>query len=98
VDMREGVYTLPVLQALSEGDRSQELTGLLSPGPPEGDRLRLALEIVRSPESLGPARIAVATEVDRAKELASRLPKGPPRAALITLAEFLAARCGARQA
>lgn len=98
VDMREGVYTLPVLQALSEGVRSQELAGLLSPGPPEGDRLRLALEIVRSPESLGPARTAVATEVDRAKELASCLPKGPARAALITLAEFLAARCGARQA
>lgn len=98
VDMREGVYTLPVLQALSEGVRSQELAGLLSPGPPEGDRLRLALEIVRSPESLGPARTAVATEVDRAKELASCLPKGPARAALITLAEFLAARCGARHA
>ena len=98
VDMREGVYTLPVLQALSEGDRSQELAGLLSPGPPRGDRLRRALEIVRSPESLGPARTAVATEVDRAKELASRLPKGPARAALITLAEFLAARCGARHA
>lgn len=98
VDMREGVYTLPVLQALSESVRSQELAGLLSPGPPEGDRLRLALEIVRSPESLGPARTAVATEVDRAKELASCLPKGPARAALITLAEFLAARCGARQA
>ena len=98
VDMREGVYTLPVLQALSEGDRSKELAGLLSPGPPKGDRLRRALEIVRSPESLGPARTAVATEVDRAKQLASRLPKGPARAALITLAEFLAARCKARQA
>jgi geranylgeranyl pyrophosphate synthase len=95
--MKEGVYTLPVLQALSEGERGGELADILRQGPPEGERLERALRIVRSPESLEPARAAVAAEVDRARQLGLRLPDGPARAALIALAEFLAARCGARQ-
>ncbi|HZD80526.1 MAG TPA: polyprenyl synthetase family protein [Actinomycetota bacterium] len=98
VDMREGVYTLPVLHALSRGERRQELAALLSEGPPEDVRLERALEIVRSPESLDHARAAVAEEVDRAVGFALRLPHGTARSALVTLAEFLAARCGARQA
>jgi heptaprenyl diphosphate synthase len=97
VDMKEGVYTFPVLQALSEGEHAGELADILRQGPPEGERLERALRIVRSPESLEPARAAVAAEVDRARQLGLRLPDGPARAALIALAEFLAARCGARQ-
>jgi len=97
VDMKEGVYTLPVLQALSEGEHGGELADILRQGPPEGERLERALRIVHSPESLEPARAAVAAEVDRARQLGLRLPDGPARAALIALAEFLAARCGARQ-
>ncbi len=96
VDMKEGVYTLPVLHALTHGDRREELARLLKPGPPDGERLDRALEIVRGDESLAHARGAVAAEVGRATELAARLPEGHARSALITLAEFLAARCGAR--
>jgi heptaprenyl diphosphate synthase len=95
VDMREGVYTFPVLQALAEGDRRAELAELLGAGPPEGERLDRALEIVRGSEGIAAARDAVAFEVDRAVTLASRLPDGPAATALIQLAEFLAARCGA---
>ncbi len=96
VDMREGVYTLPVLHALRHGERREELARLLAHGPPTGERLDRALEIVRSDGSLAHARRAVAREVDRAKGLAGRLPDGPARAALLSLAEFLAIRCGAR--
>ncbi len=97
VDMKEGVYTLPVLLALHEGADRAELSSLLSGGPPEGDRLARALEIVRSPTTLAEARTAVASEVDRAKDLAGQLPGGVARTALIQLAEFLAVRCGARR-
>ncbi len=97
VDMKEGVYTLPVLHALAYGDRREELTRLLEPGPPEGERLDRALEIVRGDGSLAHARAAVALEVDRATRLARRLPEGAARTALVRLAEFLAVRCGARQ-
>ena len=95
VDMKEGVYTLPVLVALSDDERGAELARLLSPGPPDGDRLHRALEIVRSPKSLARARDAVWSEVERARGLALRLPAGPARSALVALAEFLGARCGA---
>jgi heptaprenyl diphosphate synthase len=95
VDMKEGVYTLPVLHALSLGEDREELARILSGGPPEGERLDRALEIVRSGTSLEHARSVVAAEVGRAIELARRLPDGPARTALISLASFLAARCGA---
>ena len=97
VDMREGVYTLPVLLALHEGAERAELAALLSAGPPEGERLARALEIVRDPPTLAEARAAVAAEVDRARTLAGQLPEGVARVALLQLAEFLAVRCGARR-
>jgi heptaprenyl diphosphate synthase len=97
VDMKEGVYTFPVLSALSDQKYGEELAAILRQGPPEGERLQRALRIVRSPGSLEPARAAVAAEVDRARRLGLRLPDGPAKAALIALAEFLAARCGAGQ-
>ena len=97
VDMKEGVYTLPVLLALRRGPQREELAALLTGGPPEGERLQRALEIVREPSTLAEARAVVATEVDRAQELAARLPDGPARTALVQLSEFLAVRCGARQ-
>ncbi len=95
-DLREGVYTLPVLHALAgpDGDR---LADVLRPGPPSGERLESALEIVRLPDHLAHARSAVVAEVDRSRGLAERLPAGPARTALVQLAEFLAARCGARE-
>jgi heptaprenyl diphosphate synthase len=96
VDMKEGVYTLPVLYALNRGPRRDELRALLQPGPPDGDRLVRALEIVGAGEGIAAARAAVVAEVDRANALAGRLPAGPAATALSQLAEFLAARCGAR--
>jgi heptaprenyl diphosphate synthase len=94
-DMREGVYTLPVLYALDDGARGEELAELLAPGPPTDERLRRALEIVRGDGSLARAREAVSREVRRAKGLADELQPGRAREALLHIAEFLAARCGA---
>jgi heptaprenyl diphosphate synthase len=95
VDMKEGVYTLPVLHALTHGARRDELRDLLSAGVPAGNGLDRALEIVRADDTLEHARRAVSGEVARARALAERLPDVPARRALVTLAEFLAVRCGA---
>jgi heptaprenyl diphosphate synthase len=92
IDIKEGVYTLPVIQALEE---SQELRALLSDGPPDDDALTRALEIVGEDGSLVRARAAVTREVRRAVALAEELPDGAPRTALVHLAEFIATRCGA---
>jgi heptaprenyl diphosphate synthase len=94
-DLREGVFTLPVLHALGSGAHGDELRELLSSGRAEEAGLPRALEIVRSTENLAHSRAAVVAEVDRARELASRLPEGTARTALVQLAEYLAARCGA---
>ena len=97
VDMKEGVYTLPVLHALTHDDRREELARILGHGSPDGAMLDRALEIVRDGGSIDHARQAVSDEVARAIGLAERLPDGPARHALIQLARFLAARCGAEQ-
>jgi heptaprenyl diphosphate synthase len=96
-DLKEGVFTLPVLHALG-GPGGGELKGLLAPGPPEGEAFDRALAIVADPANLSHARAAVAAEVDRANTLARSLPDGPAAIALVQLAEFLAARCQAREA
>ena len=75
---------------------SNKTDGPKADGPPSGERVDRALEIVRAPGHLARARSAVVGEVDRAHGLTARLPDGPARTALGQLAEFLAARCGAR--
>ena len=95
-DLPEGVYTLPVIFALQDGRRAVELRRLLEPGPPDDARLPRVIELVTSDGgNLDRARAAVGREVRLAKEEAVGLPSGTPRDALVHLAEFLAARCGA---
>jgi geranylgeranyl pyrophosphate synthase len=94
-DLRQGVYTLPVIYALQDGPGGRELAALLEEGPPEGERLDRALRLVASDRALHHARDAVTKEVRRARQLAEGLPDGAPRDALLHLAEYLAARCGA---
>lgn len=95
IDIREGVYTLPVLLALAEGPHREELASLLSLGAPDGRALDRALTIVREDGGIDLARAAAAREVSRALSLTATLPPGPARHALEGLATFLAARCGA---
>ncbi|HWM15936.1 MAG TPA: polyprenyl synthetase family protein, partial [Microbacterium sp.] len=94
-DLREGVYTLPVLHALAHDQHREELSRILSHGSPDGELLDRVLEIVRSGDSVRVARAAVTDEVRRATHLAERLPEVHARHALIQLAKFLAVRCGA---
>ena len=94
-DMRNGLYTLPVLYALQRGEDREELTRLLQDGPPAGARLDRALEIVRAEPTLDLARMTVTAEVARALTLASKLPQSPARSSLESLARYLAVRCGA---
>jgi heptaprenyl diphosphate synthase len=94
-DMREGVFTLPVLYALDAGGHAEELGSLLAAGPLQGQRLERALEIVRGDGSLIRAREAVSREVRRAVGLAEDLEPGPARQALEHIARFTAVRCRA---
>jgi heptaprenyl diphosphate synthase len=95
VDLKEGVYTLPVIYALRTARRRDELRALLEQGPPDGERLAGALDIIRSDGALDLAREAVTRETRRAVAEGEHLPAGPARDAFLHLARFLAARCGA---
>ena len=78
-------------------EHREELPGSCGHGPPDGELLDRALEIVRGGGSIDHARRAVTAEVGRAIGLARSLPAGPAQHALEQLARFLAARCGAEQ-
>src|SRR5256714_2931206 len=65
VDIKEGVYTLPVIHALH---RSEELRGLLAAGAPQGEELARAVAIVSGDGILAGARGAVTRAVRRAKD------------------------------
>jgi heptaprenyl diphosphate synthase len=94
-DLHEGVYTLPVIYALRDSARRDELRQLLGERPLGVERLTAALDIVRVDGSLDRAREAVTAEVRTAVAEADALPAGRAREALIHLAEFIAVRCGA---
>jgi heptaprenyl diphosphate synthase len=94
-DLRQGVYTLPVLRALAEGPHRDELGEILRRGAPDGERLERVLEIVRSDGSIDHARAAAGREAGRAIGLARRLPESASGHALEQLSRFLALRCGA---
>jgi heptaprenyl diphosphate synthase len=94
-DLLEGVYTLPIIYALRDSVRREELRALLGERPLPDDRLSAALDIVRADGSVDRARDSVASEVRRAVTEAEGLPGGRARDALVHLAEFIAARCGA---
>jgi heptaprenyl diphosphate synthase len=95
-DLREGVYTLPVIHALAWASRRDELRALLAAGPPSGERLDAAIDIVRSDGSLDRSRAVVAGAVRSALDEAAGLRPGPARDALAHLSSFIAARCGAQ--
>jgi heptaprenyl diphosphate synthase len=94
-DMKQGLFTLPVLYALEDERVSGELRDLLAAGLRDGDSMERALDIVRSDGSMSRARQAVTAQVRRARELSGGLQEGRPREALAHFAEFLADRCGA---
>ena len=94
VDLKEGVYTLPVLHALERSPQREELGRILATGA-HGELLDRALQIVTEGDSIDHARKAVRGEVRRALGLAERLPAGPAQHALVQLARYLSARCGA---
>ncbi|MCP9274156.1 nonaprenyl/(2E,6E)-farnesyl/geranylgeranyl diphosphat synthase [Mycolicibacterium arenosum] len=94
-DLREGVYTLPVLYALREtGPNADRLRELLT-GPVERDEdVAEALSLLRSSQGIAAAREKVARYAEGAREELEKLPDLPGRQALTTLLDFTVNRHG----
>ncbi len=93
VDLREGVYSLPVLRAVRQQDAGgQRLRELLGQAWLAEEDAQTALQLVR--ESAGVAStLAVAREyAQRAREALATLPEGPARYSLCRLAEYAITR------
>ncbi len=94
-DMKQGLYTLPVLYALEDEAVAGELRALLAGGLGDDQAFARALDLVRSDGPVNRAREAVTNQVRRSNRIAESLEPGRAREALLHIAEFLAARCGA---
>ena len=89
-DLREGIWTMPVLSTLSgDVDGGPALRGALA-----GDDVGAALDLLRSNGSIELALRTVAEWADRAKSALAPIPAGPARTALERLADFLIDRTG----
>jgi heptaprenyl diphosphate synthase len=90
-DLREGVLTLPMLYALTDGS-SGRLAELLA-GPIEADDLVAeALDLLRASPGLERARQTVASYADQAAAELSALPPNPACDALRSLTKFVVDR------
>ncbi|MBC3186077.1 polyprenyl synthetase family protein [Corynebacterium sp. zg-331] len=94
-DLREGVFTLPVLYALGErgsvGDRLREI--LTGPVTSE-EELSEALGLLERSEGRARAAADVAVWAQRAREYLAVLPQGPATRALEALVVYTAERLG----
>ncbi|MBI4604442.1 MAG: polyprenyl synthetase family protein [Planctomycetes bacterium] len=95
VDLAGGWYTLPVIHALAHGKWKGELSALLASGPPQGESLRRAREIVGAEESLLGTQSRVRAAVAEAKERAARLSRRQIAPVFAFLADLVAGRCKA---
>ncbi|MEE2031942.1 polyprenyl synthetase family protein [Rhodococcus chondri] len=94
-DLREGVYTLPVLYALQEtGPEADRLRELLV-GPVEDEaHVAEALELLGRSPGMVAAKRTLDTYADRARTELAALPQGPANEALRRLVDFTIARVG----
>lgn len=94
-DLREGVYTLPVLYALQEsGPEADRLRELLVGPIEDEEHVAEALELlVRSP-GMDAAKATLTKYADRARAELEALPQGPANVALRRLVDFTLARVG----
>ncbi|CAB4927533.1 MAG: polyprenyl synthetase family protein [Actinobacteria bacterium] len=94
-DLREGIRTLPVLEALAGDDPGEaRLRELVARPLPDDAEHAEALALLRGSSAVGAARDRLTAALDEARALAGALPDGPVRAALLALADFNVARTG----
>ncbi|PRQ10651.1 geranylgeranyl pyrophosphate synthase [Corynebacterium sp. 13CS0277] len=94
-DLREGVFTLPVLYALQEDTPvGEQLRGLLT-GPIDNDAdVARALDLLERSTGREKALADVRHYLDAAEHDLAQLPDGPATTALLDLARFTVARVG----
>jgi heptaprenyl diphosphate synthase len=94
-DLREGVLTLPVLYALSSGDRTSRRLAEIVQGPVTDDDLHAeALSLLRDSHGMDRARATLRSYTDNAREQLRLLPDVPARQALEALCDFVVDRTG----
>ena len=92
-DLREGVYSLPVLRALHRPDAlGRELRAILSLARPGEAELERALQLVRESGAVAEALALARAHADAAVAALQKLPDGPPRRSLVRLADSAPSR------
>jgi heptaprenyl diphosphate synthase len=90
-DLREGVYSLPVLRALQRAPGAQ-LAALLGPARLGADDITQALELIRASGTIAEVLDLARSYSQRAVAALQPLPDGSPRRSLVNLATYAVAR------
>lgn len=87
-DLRQGVITLPMILALKQSPKHEELTGLLSKKNKTEAEVNLAISLIKDSGALAESMLWVDLYVNKSKEYLKALPPVPARKALAELAEI----------
>lgn len=91
-DLREGIYSLPVLRALQMEGTGDRLRDLLSRVRLDDKEIRDAVDLVRASGAVDHARDLARREAAEAEAALDALPEGPPKASLRVLASLVVER------
>lgn len=92
-DLREGVYSLPVLRVLcQETPAGKELNALLRQACLSSEDMQRALDLIRRSEAVAETLTLARAHAEQAQESLDGLPHGSARQSLMRLAEFAITR------
>jgi geranylgeranyl pyrophosphate synthase len=91
-DIREGVYSLPILRLLASEGPDGPLAALLGRTHLEPAEIAAAIDLVRASGAIEETRALAASHADRAVEAIAGLPDGPARRSLVNLARYAVER------
>jgi heptaprenyl diphosphate synthase len=91
-DLREGIYSLPVLRALADQDVGQQLRALLSRVRLDEEAVQAAVRLVRHSGAVDHAMEVARRYAAQAQAALDPLPPGSARRTLIRLADYAVAR------
>ncbi|MZP28839.1 heptaprenyl diphosphate synthase [Heliobacterium undosum] len=90
-DLRQGIMTLPILEALRES-RDPALRTLVAKKEKSQDEVCRAIEIIKQTGAVERSQIIARRYLDKAKEELTRLPAIPTRDTLAVIAEYIEKR------
>ncbi len=91
-DLRQGIITLPIIYAMKNSSRAQELQTMVAMRPKSDADIANAIDIIKESGAIDYAARVAEAYVNKAKKALSGLPANPARHSMQLIAEFIKVR------